>query len=100
MIACVALGLAGTSFADAQQFPRYDVGRYCEKAARRGGASSARLKSACIKREREAYAALDASWDRHPSQVLAECIYVYGGEGSYAVLLACIQGEIMKARHP
>ena len=88
---------AETQRANARQFPRYDVGRYCEKLRRLGG-TSYRLKENCIEQERNANAALDASWNGHPSQVLAECTCVFGGEGSYGVLLACIQGE-MKARY-
>lgn len=97
VVVSTALAFMGANLANAQQFPQYDVDHYCEKIARFSGTSSARLKSDCIKQERNAHAALDMSWDRHPSQVLAECIYVFGGEGSYTVLLACIQQE-MKAR--
>lgn len=97
VIGSTALAVMHGTLVNAQQFPLYDIDHYCEKITNSSGTSMGSVKRACIKEERDAYAALNANWDMHPSQVLAECIHRFGGEGSYTVLLACIQQEI-KAR--
>lgn len=90
----IAGAIMSCSFpAVAQNVPRYDVEKYCQRVASAVG-GSAQIENACISQEQEAYDGLKSSWASVAAKTQAYCDKVARAVGgTYQIMATCIEQE-------
>lgn len=77
----------------AQDLPRFDVERHCEKLSQIGGGSHSMFNT-CIELEQDAYYTLRARWGEVSARIRRHCgeLGAIGG-GSYQMVETCVEME-------
>lgn len=77
----------------AQDLPRFDVERHCEKLSQIGGGSHSMFNT-CIELEQDAYDTLRARWGEVSARIRRHCgeLGAIGG-GSYQMVETCVEME-------
>lgn len=77
----------------AQDLPRFDVERHCEKLSQIGGGSHS-MFNPCIELEQDAYDTLRARWGEVSARIRRHCgeLGAIGG-GSYQMVETCVEME-------
>ena len=81
------------AIAVAQELPRFDVERHCEKLSQIGGGSHSMFNT-CIELEQDAYDNLRERWGEVSARIRRHCgeLGAIGG-GSYQMVETCVEME-------